>query len=437
MTGQVKWVKVPLRLGLLYLVGTFIVFVLVGETSEVGNPSALLTFVLATWVLFYAGYRAYSPKKTLGHRPRDPEKLARALGLWVSVSGVYYIAYGIVYMAQHGIADPSALAAAILNPGASYQSKFGVFEANSLVGFRNPLAQVLTVLSVLSLPLVPFLIVGWEKISFIARTLGLLGIVSFGLFFLGIGTMKGLADLAIFAGAGLLIRVQIASRVSPDRGKRARYAAVLGVFLAGCALAGYMAVNQYQRAELFGTEDKLDSSPVIAAVVGPEVARGLASVVGYPTHGYLGLSHSLSVPFEWSAGRGSSIAVDSYAVQYLGVESAFESTYPSRAESATGWPALLLWSTAYPWIASDITFVGAALVMFVIGALLRKTWVESVTEFDLVAMLVFSQLVFFIAYLPANNQIGLSRQSLIAAVCIGIVYLWTRSSAGKADKVVT
>src|SRR5690606_29897220 len=114
----------------------------------------------------------------------------------------------------------------------------------------------------------------------------------------------------------------------------------------------------------------------LAQTLGPKAAYGIYQVLAYPSHGYLGLSKSMSVPFEFSGGAGFSQAFESYRLQYLGGEDRVFATYPFRAETSTGWPAGMFWSTVFPWLASDMTFYLIPLFMAVVGAIFARVWVH-------------------------------------------------------------
>jgi hypothetical protein len=101
-----------------------------------------------------------------------------------------------------------------------------------------------------------------------------------------------------------------------------------------------------------------------------------------------------------------------------------ERPYPIRAE-AKGWDAYGRWSTFYAWVASDVTFPGAIVLMALIGRVLSATWIDTLDGRNPMAVAMFAQLVILLMYLPANNQVGQSGGSLVAFV--GILMLWLRA----------
>jgi hypothetical protein len=114
-------------------------------------------------------------------------------------------------------------------------------------------------------------------------------------------------------------------------------------------------------------------------------------------------------------------AFESYRYQYFGGESNLLLTYPYRTEAVTGWPAGMYWSTAFPWIASDLTFFGVFPFMFLIGMLFARTWVRCLKTLDIISLAILGQILIFIAFLPANNQVLMSRQGFLSVVTLTII----------------
>jgi hypothetical protein len=166
----------------------------------------------------------------------------------------------------------------------------------------------------------------------------------------------------------------------------------------------------------------------VERLLGREAAIGLAVTVSYPTHGYAGLAHNLQTPFEWSYGLGSSPSMASLAQEQLGADPTDHPSYPQRTEQLSGWPAAMYWATVYPWLASDLTFLGAALFMALVGWFLARFWTEAVFHRRILPMLLFAQLCVFIAYIPANNQLGMSPQSVAGLLTLIALYIWVSPS---------
>lgn len=415
---------IPLRYAVSWLGGSFVTFLVVGQVDRVANIAQLCVAVAAFGLALTAGYileqRRHPWPRMQKPSPAEGLKISK-LRLLVALSAVHYLSYGIVYMREYGVAAPQTIMQALLDPGSAYFTKFAVFARQESLGAVNIGGQVLTILAVLATPLVPFLVVYWRRIGADLRALAFLGLGVYMVFFLAIGTLAGLGSTAIFAGASLLV-VQARSRKS-GRGRRR------GVLVAGSVLAiaflSYMSYNQGARLSETGqTGDvRFAANPLVEKVTNREFAQGLAVTAFYPTHGYQGLAYNLQTPFEWTHGLGASRALDSYTAQYGLADSVSTDTYPARTEARTGWPAGQYWATIYPWLASDLSWFGVPVFMFLVGWWTSRWWREAVVDNDPLALLLFAQAALFIAFIPANNQIGLSRPNLIAALTLLALYL--------------
>jgi hypothetical protein len=241
--------------------------------------------------------------------------------------------------------------------------------------------------------------------------------------------MKGLGDLCFIGLAAYLckkkglwkgLRVEVHSA-------RIRRTAIMAVIAA--LLGSYMVFNMVDRLTSIGIDSRfreISDKTVTAKLLGSDVALGVNMIISYPTHGYIGLSHNLESPFEWTYGLGNSMALSSYFSQYFGMQDMFERSYPARTEARTGYPAKMLWSTIYPWLASDITFPGAIVFMYFLGMFLAKIWIEAAFYCDKIAVIVFSQFAILIAFIPANNQLLQLRASLWSTISLLALYLFTR-----------
>ncbi|MFG2057317.1 hypothetical protein ACGFI9_25190 [Micromonospora sp. NPDC048930] len=414
----------PLLVALAWMLGTFGAFWLGGQADEVPDPARLCLFVLSATTVFALGYVARIVLRPPQARPADdtPQRMRRIHRL-VFWGAWYYAALGAALLLEYGANSPGDILRSIMDPADSYASKFAIYQAQQDSGRVSLPIQVLTLLAVLSTATVPLLAVHWRGLTPRLKTTALLGISVYIVFFLYIGTLKGLGDTVVMALAGLMVASVARLRIRRRRPTR-RGVLVAVVLLA--VFGWYMVGNQAARVSLFGTQDVMRANPAVARVVGNEAATGVAATIFYPTHGYLGLAYNLETPFEWSRGLGANPAVASYAGQYLKADVTEHPPYPTRTEARTGYPAGLYWSTAYPWLASDLTFPGVVALMGLLGWFLARFWTEAAYHREILPTLIFAQLALVIAYLPANNQLGASRPGLIGLVTLAVLYAATR-----------
>lgn len=407
----------PLILALSWMLGTFGAFWLGGLGQQVPNPGRLCAFVLSATGLFALGYAA-RVLRVPGGQPTavTPTRAARIRHL-VLVGAGYYTVLSIIRLATLGATGPGNVWSSVQDPAAAYLHKLQAYDQG--VGQGNPILSLLALLGVCGTTLAPLLVVYWRHLPWLARAAGLLGLILNVTYYLYIGTLKGLGDVAVMLAAGLLVLA-----AAPQRRARSRRRTALTVGAAiAAAFTAYMVFSQAARTSEFGTSDLVKPSPAVASLAGPRVADGLAALVFYPTHGYLGLAYNLQAPFEWSRGLGSAPAAAALAEERLGADALTNTSYPERTESMTGWSAELYWATAYPWLASDLTFPGAALFMALVGWLFARVWLEAAFSRRALPLLLFAQLWIFIAYVPANNQLGMSPESVAGVVTLMVLLL--------------
>lgn len=411
----------PLRIALVWLIGTYVLFLLVGLTVEVDHFAKMNLFIAGTVVALTLGYRggvSAVRKRALPTVTQVDEREVRTARLLVLVGAVYFAIYGLALLRAYGATSLGDFLSAATNPGDSYRAKFDIFATQQAEGIRNPVIQVATILAALSTPVVPFLVLYWRRLPSDARIAACAALALYASYFVYIGTLKGLGDIVIYAAAATLI-VRKGVWRGPGQLSRGTWIAIVALIL---GFLGYMVFAQASRLDTFDAGSAYKPNPIARTVLGDDLAKGVTVTIGYPTNGYVGLSKNLDTPFQWTYGRGNARAFESYWVQYIGGPSIADNTYPERTERRTGYPAGMYWATVYPWLASDLHWLGTIGFMFIVGWWLARLWFEAAFERRRLSVLLFSQVAMFIAFVPANNQIGLGRTSLIAFVTLVVLY---------------
>jgi hypothetical protein len=341
----------------------------------------------------------------------------RTVRLLVLASGFYYIVISLSRLSDFGATGPLSVWRSLQNPAAGYLNKFEVYAQGTSTS--NLWLTLLLPFGVLSTALIPLIVIYWRELSGWSRLVGLAGIALHLASYLFIGTMKGIGDAVIMVAGGLLVSMSAMHRRRRTNAPRRRaLIAIAGVF---AVLVIFMIHNNGSRAVEFGTSDPLfQVNPAVEAAVGQVTAEGLSDVISYPTHGYLGLSYNLQTSFEWSYGLGNAPSAAIFAEQSFGIR---HSTYPERTEYQRGWPAQLYWATIYPWLASDLTFPGVILFMGLVGWIVAGSWHAAVSSRRLVPTLIFGQLCILIVYVPANNQLGMTPESIVGMITLLGLYL--------------
>lgn len=405
----------PARFAQYYLWFTFGLFFLGGFVGRADNLLLLITFVSIAYAALYAGYWfGAGTSARRAHARRLPTAQIRRISVTLIVCGsLYFAVWAVNQIREFGAGSVADVFSNIVEPGSAYAGKFEVYKEREEAGYINPVTQVLVLFSVLQAALIPLLVVWWSEISRPLRAAALMAIALYIISFLYIGTQKGVGDVVIYSLAGFAVRAAHGGK-SMSRGTRAKVVALIVLGL--IASFAYMAINQSSRAIEFGITEVLMFGDVggslLARTVGEPMAVGIYTILAYPSHGYLGLAYNLSQEFVFSFGAGISQAFESYRYQYLGGAEHHLLTYPVRTEAATGWPAGMYWATAFPWLASDVTFPGTVVLLFLVGFLMARVWIRAVVGRDWLSIIAFGQFLLFIAFLPANNQVLMQRPGL-------------------------
>jgi len=157
----------------------------------------------------------------------------------------------------------------------------------------------------------------------------------------------------------------------------------------------------------------------------PNAQVGVYGLTIYLTQGYYALYLSLKEPFIPMFGIGHSMFLLNQVADFPDLAFVGQLPFPMRIEKYS-WNAYGLWSSIYPWIASDVSFPGTLLVVFIIGRLLAQSWLDTLRGENPFAVAAFAQFLIVLFYFPANNQVAQSGESWTAFVGTLILWLVTR-----------
>ncbi|WP_460004957.1 hypothetical protein [Microbacterium xylanilyticum] len=341
---------------------------------------------------------------------------------------------------QFGATGISDIIDAALHPGDRYRAKFDIFEQLQTSGTDSLPLQLTSWSGVFFTLLVPFAIYYWRGLGQGMRTLIIVSLIPYVASFVYIGTVKGIGDLAIIAAASFVGCYGLRPTRRDDAGstapagrmtsslaqpgavgsmKRRRRGLKYWLIAGGIIFVGVMSNLLGGRAVNVGQTPTI---PVISDLFGNSFAAGLMTIWLYPTNGYTGLSQELNIPFVFSGGASMPVFAQILG-KFSGVPDPTLLSYPVRNEAINGWSATITWSTAYAWVASDLTFLGTIAAMVVLGWMVAHFWMGARRRRDPLALAIFSLLAYVVAYLPANNQIFLTRYTATGLITLLMVYV--------------
>lgn len=378
------------------------------------NPDQLIVFLFACVFAFAAGYLIFRPPAVV--RLSGTSKSQRQL------DRMFLVACTLALL----LLEPSLYAYtgkhiwqldAVLNQREAYLDLLNALEEGS------PLRKAMSAVRGLCAPLIyavlPVGVVFWTDLSRRARRayFGVVGsIVTFSVFR---GTDKEIGDLLIFFLSGLSVvgGIRFARGLRPSA--RAMKKA-LGITI--CIVLFFVIVFTLRKAERMNGAVSfclyndvacfdVDTDSGVFGVM--EFAYGMLSA--YLSQGYYGLSVALNVEYDWTFGIGHSSFLVSVLNPVIDTTGIYENglLYALRA---AGWDDRFVWSSAFPWIASDLSFYGVPPFMFIVGALYARAWSSAIVQRRISAIMLFALLTIFVVYAPANNQLAQSADYYVATI---------------------
>lgn len=317
-----------------------------------------------------------------------------------------------------GIPD---VAEGLADPGQVY------FDSNASRALGGqPVEYIRIILAPLLFLLLPLSIFYWHRLNIKIKIVTVVYIIGYIAMYIATGTNKGIGDFVLLFPC-LIVARRCAGFFKADRRRIIATIAISVIFL-GLFLS-FFTVGQISR---MGTSMSVgyfsptgttgDTDNFFVRYLPDQAAIGALALSSYLTQGYYGLYLSLDQPFVPMFGVGNSMFLYSNAVKLTGIKEIADMPYPVRTANRGLWDAYGNWSTIYPWIASDVSFPGTILVVFLIGRLFALAWLDTLRAINPYAVGMFAQFVIMLFYFSANNQCVQTGEQLTSFY--GILALW-------------
>lgn len=421
----------PLSFFTMYIVATVAVFEFGPWPWEVPSRPFLYGFLMIAWISLGAGFLSGAQRKPSRYvgRWKTSGLLKASLGLNLVLLGptVYYQSGGapdlIEALARPGeVYNRTQQRAAEVLPGQGTLLGYAVVYGEALTG---PISYLLLPLAIVSRRQLPKkLVVACLSVAMAKLLVPLV-----------LGVNKGLFDFVLVLPWCLWLAQAPGGRRIAMR--KALVLATVFILLFG-VVAVHLARNVSTRAgketldDYYGSLKGVNAEDHAVLRLLPDSWRVvLIANASYGVHGYYGLALCLEEEFEWTYGVGHSLILMSYAERLSGFR-IFDRTYAARTEASTGYSSRVYWHTMFPWFASDLSFPGVIVLLFAIGRIFSNCWIESLDGENPFAVAMFCQLVTMMFYLPANNQLFQTLTSLITFWGLGILWVATRRTGGRA-----
>lgn len=268
----------------------------------------------------------------------------------------------------------------------------------------------------------PILLYYWSELPSKERILGVICVISLILTGIYSGINKNTFDFAIIAVCVFFIKNGFSVFKKP---KNIIISCVMAVFLMMAGLFfGETQSTRYGSAAVYG------GNPRINSVHEHDVSDGLPLFVytafsNYLTQGYRALDLAIGEDFVFTWGVGNSTFLSRQFDRTFKTDF-INKSYPARLDKF-GWNKFNEWSTFYVWIASDVSFFGVPIVMFIIGFYYSALGRTFVFFGDAVSFVMIFYLLLALFYLSANNQVMQSGESCVGFL-LGVMFVFSRYS---------
>jgi hypothetical protein len=419
----------PIVVVLSYLTFTVVLFILGPWQFPVDNPFPLYLFLTLAHAALLLGYLTGIRRRPQGY---SGKWRVSKLVFWSSMVNLVLLFPTSLH--RTGSVIPNVVFG-LTNPGEAYDLAYDLGETG------DPAVEYIRILIGPWLGLMfPLAVFYWPRLTRMNRYLSLAGILTTIFLFVAMGKNKGIADTVLLVpilviASSLAGIIELGPRKLLALAVTAVGALVLFVSFFGTVVSSRQG-STVGYAYFAATRTGADYNNFLVRNLSDRSATAIQGLDLYLTQGYYALSLALQEPFVPTWGVGNSIFLSRQAARLTGNEQILDANYPARIERY-GWDAFGLWSSIYPWIASDVSFPGTIVVVFLIGRLFVLLWLDTLQGANPFAVALFSQVVIMLFYFPANNQLLQSGEGF-TAFWVTLLLWWRtrRENANRARRIV-
>jgi hypothetical protein len=281
--------------------------------------------------------------------------------------------------------------------------------------------------------LLPLTVFYWQRLGWIVRALSAFAILGFLAIYVAIGTNKAIADFVLLVPCLVLAGSMSGALRLSRTYKIALIGFSAGAFLLFIMFFGLTSVSRNRGESQVSSFGRIgisaDSNNFMVRYL-PESQKAAAiSLTSYLSQGYYALYLSLDEPYIPMFGVGNSFFLSHNAARVLDNPEIEWMAYPMRLSR---WDGYGNWSSIYPWIASDVSFPGTLIVVFLIGRLFALSWLDTLEGSNPFAVGAFANFLIMLFYFSANNQALQTGEAFTSFV--GCVAFWLITRRNRKSK---
>jgi|ERR1039457_843869 hypothetical protein len=404
-----------------YLTITVFIFAFGPWPWPVPDPWLLYSFLFCAQIALWLGYKTGLKYQNGSYFGRFEVvtlvKVSLVLNIiWIIPS--FMLRLGIEHLDFDTIM--TAIATGFIDPADMYKARIAAQNELESTPFFGYIALLIAPILWLIVPLGVFY---WNKLNRLTRVSFVFFVIADLLSWVAIGTNKGIADFVVLMPWLLIARnPELITHIKPANILKFIFITLVGLTL----LYSFFIIGMSGRAGgsiptyMESANIEINKNNWMVSLLPPEGQGAVAATTSYLVQGYYGLSLAIQEPFEFCYGVGNSYYLTGLAKQILGVGNVTDRTYPARIEKY-GWDSIKNWHSFYTWIASDFSFPGTIVVVFLIGRLFAMVWMDVIRKVNPFAVALFALLIIMLFYFPANNQVfafsGTANSFFVLFVC--------------------
>ncbi len=444
---QNKWMKFPIKWGIIYSIFIIVMYLFGVWTYPNTNRFILILLLILYNAAMYYGF-VYGTKKVVRLKLGVKNQISNSfkedasimvwkfykLCFWVAV--VFLVPRFIIYTGLYEGLSLSTILSKIqfsvsdVNQAYMYSHTAG----NSVIGVWRLVNLFSVLTSGFSWCYTPMVIILWKKLRKSHRVFAIFYWVVYCVQFVITATNSGIIGQIFYLAVSLAFvtayRKHKANRegVKNVSGKlKTLLVAVLivliiiGIF--GFAMSSRVGTD-YSAKYIGKTNITYNDNSIFNVLTPKSFHPTLAVADHYLTQGYCALEMSISLPWSPTFFLGNSRFVMSNFYELTGINM-FNETYQMRLYETQGWHYDIQWHTAYLWLANDFTLYLLPVFLFVLFLYFGSCWrlfLQENNVFGLLAVVLYAQFMF---YISANNNLFSLYDTLIAFILV--VYLIIKS----------
>lgn len=395
----------PIKYIVVYLLLTVLIFCIM-YSKEIGLANTLFTTMICliffiSFVLGFSFGRDVPKSKNCSYQNWNTKSAFRKVQLVFLLCCIVNIIVCIVNVFSFYPNVKTALDY-LLSPGKAYEyvkhlRYNGINNGN--IELKSSIGRVLTLCTFSKYIVFSFLCLYWKNFSFTNKVIGIISCVIY--------LMQ-----SFLIGAMINVAVMVFSMIPFALSGRKKKSLKDKIFIIFIAIVFFVCLCFFLGNRFVDAESGF----------GNVVSKGFEEMMFYVSHGYVGLTYALELPYVPTMGQTTFYGLFRKLNSLLGITSTWESSYLIRSQEMNGWNALSVWSTVFPWFASDFSFLLVPIIMFLIGKVGRYLWIDYLITRNPFAFLMVGQFFIFSFMIPANNQLFHTWANAIGTIIMVAMY---------------